>query len=90
MASYNIALTTFDNPFDPFEQFTSWYLFDIEKGYNCCSRLARTANYSDDMSQKEMDEETERAIDEIIKFDFLNIYKKVKVEIPELPDDEDT
>lgn len=24
-------LTTFDNPFDPFEQFTQWFLFDVEK-----------------------------------------------------------
>lgn len=73
----DVMLTTFDNPFDPFEQFTSWFLFDVEKGYNSCSRLARIANFSDDMSQKEIDEETERAIDEIIQYDFLNIYKKV-------------
>lgn len=26
-------LTTVDNPFDPFEQFTSWFMFDEEKGY---------------------------------------------------------
>ena len=30
-------LTTVDNPFDPIEQFTSWFMFDIEKGYNSCS-----------------------------------------------------
>ena len=76
-------LTTIDNPFDPFEQFTSWYLFDAEKGYNTCSRLARIANISDDMSQNEIDEETERAIDEIIKYDFLNIYTKVYRNQPE-------
>ena len=70
-------LSTFDNPFDPFEQFTSWFLFDVEKGYNSCGRLARIAKFSDDMTQKEIDEETERAIDEIIKYDFLNIYTKV-------------
>ena len=69
-------LTTFDNPFDPFEQFTSWWLFDLEKGYNSCERLARIAQISEDMSQKEIDDETERAIDEIIKYDFMNIYKK--------------
>ena len=73
-------LTTVDNPFDPFEQFTSWWLFDIEKGYNSCSRLMRIANISDDMSSKEEEEEIERAIDEIVKYDFLDVYKKVKKE----------
>ena len=71
-------LTTFDNPYDPFEQFTQWFLFDVEKGYNTCSYLARIANFPDDATQKEIDEENERAIDEIIKYDFLNIYKKVR------------
>ena len=73
----SVMLTTIDNPFDPFEQFTSWFLFDEEKGYQSCSRLARVAKLSDDMTQKEIDEETERAIDEIIKYDLLDIYKKV-------------
>lgn len=73
-------LTTNDNPFDPFEQFSDWFMFDVEKGYYSCSRLARIAQLSDDMTQKEKDEEIERAIDEIIKYDFLDIYKKVKRE----------
>lgn len=76
-STIDCMLTTVDNPFDPFEQFTSWFLFDVEKGYNSCSLLARIAKLSDEMSQKEIDEETERAIDEIIEYDFLNIYKKV-------------
>ena len=71
-------LTTFDNPYDPFEQFNLWFMFDIEKGYNTCSYLGRIAQFSDDMSQTERDEENERAIDEIIKYDFMNIYKKVR------------
>ena len=78
--SNEFMLTTIDNPFDPFEQFTSWFLFDVEKGYNTCSRLARIANISDELSEKEVDEEIERAINEIIKYDFMNIYKKVKRE----------
>lgn len=69
-------LTTIDNPYDPFEEFTSWMLFDNEKGYNCSGRLMRIANISDDMSQVEVNEEIERAIDEIIKYDPINIYKK--------------
>ena len=77
--TYNeCALTTFDNPYDPFEQFNLWFMFDIEKGYNTNSYLARIAKFEDDMSQDERNKEEERAIDEIIKYDFLNIYKKVK------------
>lgn len=79
--SSKCMLTTFDNPFDPFEQFTSWYLFDVEKGYNTCSYLARIAHFSDDMTEKEEDEENERAIDEIIRLNPLNIYKKVVKDI---------
>ena len=78
--SNEFMLTTIDNPFDPFEQFTSWFLFDVKKGYYSCSRLARIANLSDELSEKEVDEEIERAINEIIKYDFMNIYKKVKRE----------
>ena len=74
-------LTTFDNPFDPFEQFDSWFLFDVEKGYNSCAYLARIARTSDQFSDKENEEEIENAIDEIIKYDFMNIYKKVKKKI---------
>jgi hypothetical protein len=70
-------LTTFDNPYNPFEQFTSWFLFDVEKGYNTCSYLGRIARTSDQLSEEENDLEVERAIDEIIKYDFRNIYKKI-------------
>ena len=75
--SNDCMLTTFDNPFDPFDQFTSWLLFDKEKGHNTCEYLARIANLSDDMSQEEIDIETERAIDSIIKYDATNTFKKV-------------
>ena len=70
-------LTTVDNPFDPFEQFTSWFMFDEEKGYHTCSQLGRIARTSDQLSEEENELENERAIDEILKYDFRNIYKKV-------------
>ena len=70
-------LTTFDNPFNPFEDFDRWFLFDVEKGYYSCAYLARIAKTSELLSDYENDLEIERAIDEIIKFDILNIYQKV-------------
>ena len=72
-------LTTIDNPFDPTnpEQFTQWFLFDVEKGYNSSAYLARIARTSEQLTDEENEIEIERAIDEIIKYDFMNIYKKV-------------
>lgn len=72
------ALTTIDNPYDPFEQFTQWFLFDEEKGYHSTSYLGRIARTSDQLSDRENDEEIERAIDEIIRYNPLGIYKKVR------------
>lgn len=75
-------LTTFDNPYDPFDDFISWWMFDNEHGYNTCGYLDRIAKVENDMSQKEVNAEIERAIDEIIEHNPLNIYKKVKRDIP--------
>lgn len=72
-----VMLTTFDNPYDPFDDFIKWFMFDVEKGYYTCNLLARIARSSEEFSVAEEKEETERAIDQIINNDFLNIYKKV-------------
>ena len=71
-------LTTFDNPYNPFDEFTSWFMFDEEKGYHSCAYLGRIAKTSEQLSDEENAQEIEREIDEIIKYDCQNIYKKVK------------
>lgn len=76
-------LTTFDNPYDPFDQYDDWLQFDLEAGYSTNSYLARIAMLSESLSDKEVSDEIERAIDEIIKYDFRNIYKKVKKDVKE-------
>lgn len=76
------ALTTLDNPYNPFTQFTKWSLFDIEKGYNTCGYLGRIARTSDEMTVDEYNSEIERAIDEIIKYDFKNVYQKAYKDQP--------
>lgn len=69
-------LTTLDNPFNPFVDFSSWYMFDCEKDHNTSSRLARIANVDSEMTQKERDEELDRAMNLIVKYDLEDIYVK--------------
>lgn len=76
MADYR--LTTIDNPFDPFEEFNDWFLFDIEKGYNSCDLLARFASTSSEMTDEENEEENERAINEILNIDPTGLYIRVE------------
>mgnify|MGYP006992395077 CR=1 FL=1 len=78
-------LTTIDNPYDPFTDYDAWYRFDEGKGYHSCAFLARIARTSDQLSEEENMREVERAINDIIKYDPLGIYKKVRAgEKPEL------
>ena len=75
--SRQTTVTTIDNPFNPFDDFTSWLMFDTEKGYYSSSKLARLTKLSDDMTEKEESEEIERAVDRLIEIDPLDIYIKV-------------
>lgn len=47
-------LSTSDNPYNPFDEFNAWYAFDISKGYNTLSYLARlTETTGDPYNEKE-------------------------------------
>lgn len=70
-------LTTTDNPFNPFKSFNSWLQFDHDNDYNSGELLARRTYVSDQLTDDEYNDEVERAIDEIITVDPLNIYTKV-------------
>lgn len=69
-------LTTFDNPFNPFVDFSSWYMFDCEKDHNTSSRLARITNIDSEMTQKEIEEERNRAMNLIVEYDLEGIFFK--------------
>lgn len=71
------AITTWDNPYNPFDDFTQWDLFDKEKGYCSNQKVARFVNFTDDMTEQELLAENERAIDQFIALDFTNTYRKV-------------
>ena len=69
-------LTTVDNPYSPFDEWDQWLAYDVAHGYNTCEYLGRIANTSIGLSDSLNEEEIDRAMDEIVKLNFL-IYKKV-------------
>ena len=75
--SREVMLSTVDNEVNPFDDFKLWLKTDILLGHNSLEYLGRIAKTSDAMTEEERMQEKERAIDEILKYDFLNIYKKV-------------
>lgn len=80
-------ITTFDNPFDPFDEQEDWLRFDLEKGYYSDQKVARLLqmrNVPEDATQKELNEYIEQAIDDLIEVDFLNVFKKVSKEIDDM------
>ena len=69
-------LTTVDNPYDPYTQYDQWLAYDEQAGYHTNSYLARIASTHPAMSDKEMGDAIESAIDRIIAIDPLGIYMK--------------
>lgn len=80
------TLTTIDNPFNPFDEFDSWFNYDVEKGYYTSSRLARITETDETMTEKEINDAIEAAVDRLIEIDPLDLYKKVQKVVEE--DDE--
>lgn len=78
-----IRVTTVDNPYDPFEQFDEWLIFDRVKGYHTPERLAKAAPLSEQLSDEEVYETVEQGIDHLITYGALDKegkpveYKKV-------------
>ena len=70
-------LTTVDNPFDPFEEYDSWYAWDVRMGYNSASLLARITVLSPNTSEPDQSLAIQSAIDEIVSENVSGMHKKV-------------
>ena len=78
-----VHITTIDNPFNLFEDFASWYDFDMEKGYCSCQRVARLANITDDMTDLEEEAEIERATKRLVEIDPLDVFQLYIIKVEE-------
>lgn len=76
MEEKDSMLTTFDNPFNPFNDFVRWWKEDLLLGHDCCGTLARESNVSDVASDDVNDKEIVEAMNRIVKRDPM-IYKIV-------------
>lgn len=76
MANTVVAITTLDNPYDPIDDFKSWYAYDVQKGYCTCSYLARVSSTASSLSPAEYNYDREQAIDSIVNLNPL-IYRKI-------------
>lgn len=70
-------LSTSDNPFNPFEMFEDWFAFDASRGYNSCGRVARLVDVRNDMTDSEVADLTEKAIDLLVESDPIGLFVKV-------------
>ena len=70
-------ITTIDNPYNPFEDFEKWFIWDHISGYNSVERVARFSSDSKNLTAEEELLDNEKAIDQVVLNDFTNLYRKV-------------
>lgn len=74
-------LSTIDNPYNPFQDFKKWFVYDEVVGnHHSSSLLAKHSRTSIDASDEERAKDIEQAIDEILLNDTTGIFIKVKGE----------
>ena len=73
----DVALTTVDNPWNPFTEYDEWFLYDTQLGYNTPGLLARVVVTSDELSDADQALAIEQAIDEIVKENVSGMHRKV-------------
>lgn len=70
-------LTTADNPYSPHTEFEKWRVWDERAGYNTLALLARIAEFSFEMSEKDQEVAYDAAVEEIVRFNASGMHKKV-------------
>jgi hypothetical protein len=73
----DIMLTTVDNPFNPFTRFNEWLAYDMDKGYDTPSFLARVCITSYELSDADQAQAIGDAIREIVNENVNGLYRLV-------------
>lgn len=76
-------ITTVDNPYNPFDNFKEWYVYDTSRGYHSTALLGRIVVSSDELSEADQALAVEQAVDEIVLYNVTGKYKKVTREFPD-------
>lgn len=69
-------LTTYDNPFNPFKEFESWWKEDLRLGHDTCGLLGSLAMTSEVFGDDKNSQEIDRAMNEIVER-WPTMFKKV-------------
>lgn len=73
-----VMLTTIDNPYDPFDDFRQWFIYDeVVLQHHTSGLLARYTKSNIEASYEETHNDIEAAIDKIVLNDLTGIYQKV-------------
>lgn len=79
MANEAVMLTTVDNPWSPFDNYTEWSNYDVLVGrYNSSGLLARMSECMKQLSDDNTEPTIEEVIDQIIADDPFNVFQKVR------------
>lgn len=73
-------VTTPDNPYNPFSEFSKWYVYDIMYKGNVCATIARLANVSTELPEDEYTETINKAIERFFELGLGEDY--IRVEAP--------
>lgn len=74
------ALTTTDNPYNPFTHYDEWDAFDQAAGYHTAALLARVARTSDELSDADQLVAMDEAMTEILWMNDNGLYKRIKAD----------
>jgi hypothetical protein len=78
--STEYMLTTTDNPWNPWHNYDAWYAWDQAMGYNTPGYLAAITKSSIDLSDADQERAIQDAIDEIVSYNFLGVWRKISRE----------